>query len=111
MARAKYDNFASGGAAITGAFPNVPKYLDNQGNEASKIVGKIEPALAPGASSTAGLIRRTVWWPNITLAVSTQSRFTDAAYLWMQWANSPSMFTFMVGNPAGYYDPFQEFGL
>ena len=50
------------------------------------------------------LIRRTVWWPNITLAVSTQCKYSEAAYLWMQWANSPSMFTFMVGNPAGYYD-------
>jgi multiple sugar transport system substrate-binding protein len=103
----QYDNFAAGGAAITCAFPNMPKYLDNPGNEASKIVGKIRTGLAPGRIIDGKLIRRTVWWPNITLAVSTQSKYPEAAYLWMQWANSPSMFTFMVGNPAGYYDPFQ----
>ena len=86
----------------------MPEYLDNAGNEASKIVGKIRTGLAPGRIIDGKLIRRTVWWPNITLAVSTQSKYTDVAYLWMQWANSPSMFTFMVGNPAGYYDPFQN---
>jgi multiple sugar transport system substrate-binding protein len=103
----QYDNFAAGGAAITCAFPNMPKYLDNPGNTASKIVGKIRTGLAPGRIIDGKLIRRTVWWPNITLAVSTQSKYPEASYLWMQWANSPSMFTFMVGNPAGYYDPFQ----
>jgi multiple sugar transport system substrate-binding protein len=103
----QYDNFAAGGAAITCAFPNMPKYLDNPGNEASKVVGKMRTGLAPGRIIDGKLIRRTVWWPNITLAVSTQSKFAEAAYLWMQWANSASMFTFMVGNPAGYYDPFQ----
>jgi multiple sugar transport system substrate-binding protein len=103
----QYNNMAAGGAAMTCAFPNMPKFLDNPGNADSKIVGKLRTGLAPGRIVDGKLIRRTVWWPNITLAVSTQSMYPEAAYLFMQWAGSSPMFTFMVGNPAGYYDPFQ----
>ncbi len=70
-------------------------------------MGKLRTGLAPGRIVDGKLIRRTVWWPNITLAVSTQTKYPEAAYLFLQWADSSSMFTFMVGNPAGYYDPFQ----
>jgi len=103
----QYANMAAGGTAITCAFPNMPKFLDNPGNPDSQIVGKLRTGLAPGRIVDGKLIRRTVWWPNITLAVSTQTKYPEAAYLFLQWADSPSMFTFMVGNPAGYYDPFQ----
>ena len=103
----QYANMAAGGTAITCAFPNMPKFLDAAGNKDSKIVGKLRTGLAPGRIVDGKLIRRTVWWPNITLAVSTQTKYPEAAYLFLQWADSPSMFTFMVGNPAGYYDPFQ----
>jgi multiple sugar transport system substrate-binding protein len=103
----QYANMAAGGTAITCAFPNMPKFLDNAGNPDSKIVGKLRTGLAPGRIVDGKLIRRTVWWPNITLAVSTQTKYPEAAYLFLQWAGSASMFTFMVGNPAGYYDPFQ----
>ncbi len=103
----QYANFAAGGAAVTCAFPNMPKFLDNPDNADSKIVGKLRTGLAPGRIIDGKLIRRTVWWPNITLAVSTQSMYPEASYLFLQWAGSSPMFTFMVGNPAGYYDPFQ----
>ena len=103
----QYANMAAGGTAITCAFPNMPKFLDNPDNKDSQIVGKLATGLAPGRIIDGKLIRRTVWWPNITLAVSTQTQYPEAAYLFLQWADSPSMFTFMVGNPAGYYDPFQ----
>ena len=104
----QYNNMAAGGAAITCAFPNMPKFLDNADNPDSQIAGKLRTGLSPGRIIDGKLIRRTVWWPNITLAVSTQSKYPEAAYLFLQWANSPSMFTFMVGNPAGYFDPFQK---
>jgi multiple sugar transport system substrate-binding protein len=103
----QYANMAAGGTAVTCAFPNMPKFLDNPGNADSKVVGKIRTGLAPGRIVNGKLIRRTVWWPNITLAVSTQTKYPEAAYLFLQWAGSSSMFTFMVGNPGGYYDPFQ----
>ena len=103
----QYANMAAGGAAVTCAFPNMPKFLDNAGNPDSKIVGKIRTGIAPGRIVDGKLIRRTLWWPNITLAVSTQTRYPEASYLFLQWANSAQMFTFMVGNPAGYYDPME----
>jgi len=103
----QYNNFAAGGAAITCAFPNMPKFLDDPDYE-GVVAGKIRTGISPGRIIDGVLIRRSVWWPNITLAVSTQTKYPEAAYLFLQWANSPSMFTWMVGNPAGYYDPFQQ---
>lgn len=103
----QYNNMAAGGAAITCAFPNMPKFLDNPGNPDSTIAGKLRTGISPGRIIDGKLIRRTVWWPNITFAVSTQTKYPEVAYLFLQWGGSPSMFTFMVGNPAGYFDPFQ----
>ncbi len=103
----QYANIAAGGTAITAAFPNMPKFLDNPGNKDSKIVGKMASGLAPGRIVDGKLIRRTVWWPNVTLGVSTKSKCAEAAYLFLQWANSPSIFPWMVANPAGFMDPFQ----
>ncbi len=104
----QYNNMAAGGAAITCAFPNMPKFLDNPDNPDSTIAGKLATGIAPGRIIDGKLIRRTVWWPNITFAVSTQGKYPEASYLFLQWGGSPSLFTFMVGNPAGYFDPFQK---
>jgi multiple sugar transport system substrate-binding protein len=104
----QYNNMAAGGAAITCAFPNMPKFLDNPDNPDSTIAGKLRTGIAPGRIVDGKLIRRTLWWPNITFAVSTQCQYPEAAYLFLQWGGSPSLFTFMVGNPAGYFDPFQK---
>jgi multiple sugar transport system substrate-binding protein len=103
----QYNNMAAGGTAITCAFPNMPKFLDNPDNPDSTIAGKLRTGIAPGRIIDGALIRRTVWWPNITFAVSTQTKYPEASYLFLQWGGSPSLFTFMVGNPAGYFDPFQ----
>ncbi|MGT2467506.1 ABC transporter substrate-binding protein [Mesorhizobium atlanticum] len=37
----QYGNFAKGGAAMTCAFSNLPKFLDNTGNKDSAVTGKI----------------------------------------------------------------------
>lgn len=104
----QYANMASGGAAVTCAFPNMPKFLDSPDNKDSKIVGKIRSGLAPGRIIDGKLVRRTVWWPNQTLGVSGQSKYGEAAYLFLQWANSPQIYPWMVANPAGFMDPFQN---
>lgn len=101
----QYANFAAGGAAITCAFPNLPKFLDNPGNPDSKIVGKIRTALAPGRMVGGDLIRRSVWWPSIGHGVAANTKYPEAIYLFLQWASSGRIFTWMTGNPAGYYDP------
>lgn len=103
----QYANMAAGGAAITCAFPNMSKFLDSPDNPDSVVVGKLASGLSPGRIHNGNaLIRRTVWWPNITLAVSSQSEYPEAAYLTLQWLNA--IYSWMVGNPAGYFDPFQE---
>ncbi len=101
----QYANFAAGGAAITCAFPNLPKFLDNAGNPDSKIVGKIRTALSPGRKIGGKLIRRSVWWPSIGHGVAANTKYPEAIYLFLQWASSGRIFTWMTGNPAGYYDP------
>jgi multiple sugar transport system substrate-binding protein len=101
----QYANFAAGGAAITCAFPNMPKFLDNPGNKDSKIVGKIRTGLAPGRIINGKLIRRAVWWPSIGHGVAANTKYPEAVYLFLQWASSGRIYTWMTGNPAGYYDP------
>lgn len=103
----QYANMAAGGAAITAAFPNMPKFLDTAANPDSQIVGKMASGLAPGRLVDGQLVRRTVWWPNFTFGVSQKSACQEAAYLFLQWANSPSIYPWMTANPAGYMDPFQ----
>lgn len=103
----QYAHWAAGGAAMTCGYPNISKFQDNPGNKDSKVTGKMKTGLVPGKIINGKLIRRGTWWPNIAHAVSTQTKYPEASYLLLQWANSPSIFTWMVGNPAGYYDPFQ----
>ena len=101
----QYANMAAGGAAITCAFPNMPKFLDNPNNPDSKIVGKIRSGVAPGRVIDGALIRRTVWWPSIGHGVAANTKYPEAVYLFLQWASSGKIFTWLVANPAGYYDP------
>jgi len=83
----------------------MPKFLDNPGNKDSKIVGKIKTGLAPGRIVNGKLIRRSVWWPSIGHGVAANSKYAEATYLALQWASSGKIYTWMTGNPAGYYDP------
>jgi multiple sugar transport system substrate-binding protein len=103
----QYANFAAGGAAMSCMYPNAPKFLDNPDNPDSVVVGKMRSGITPGYIYGNQLVRRPVWWPNITLAVSSQSKYAEASYLLLQWLSSTSIYTWMTGNPAGYFDPFQ----
>ena len=103
----QYAHWAEGGAAMTCGYPNISKFQDNAGNKDSKVTGKMKTGLVPGKVINGKLIRRGTWWPNICHAVSSQTKYPEASYLMLQWADSPSIFTWMVGNPAGFYDPFQ----
>jgi multiple sugar transport system substrate-binding protein len=103
----QYGNFANGGAAMTCAFSNLPKFLDNPGNEGSKVVGKVGSHLPPGREHDEGLVRRTVLWFSITATVSSQSEYPEAAYLFLQWLGSARIYSWMTANPGGYFDPFR----
>jgi multiple sugar transport system substrate-binding protein len=103
----QYGNFASGGAAMTCAFSNLPKFLDNAANDGSKVTGKVGSHLPPGREIDGKLIRRTVLWLNLSASVSSQSKYPEASYLLLQWLGSSRIYSWMTANPGGYFDPFQ----
>ena len=103
----QYGNMGGGGAAITCAFSNMPKFLDNAANAGSKVTGKLAAALPPGTRVNGKLIRRSVLWANLMAEVSSQSKYPEACYLFLQWLGGSRTFSWMSSNPAGYFDPFQ----
>jgi multiple sugar transport system substrate-binding protein len=103
----QYGNFAGGGAAMTCAFSNLPKFLDNKANEGSKVTGKIGSMLPPGREVDGQLVRRSVLWLNLSASISAQSKHPEACYLLLQWLGSSRIYSWMTANPGGYFDPFQ----
>ncbi len=103
----QYGNFAKSGAAMTCAFSNLPKFLDNPGNEGSQVTGKIGSHLPPGREIDGKLVRRTVLWLNLSASVSTQTDYPEVCYLFLQWLGSSRIYSWMTANPGGYFDPFQ----
>jgi multiple sugar transport system substrate-binding protein len=108
----QYANMAEGRAAITCAYPNMPKFLDTQNapdwlGVQSKVYHKLRSGVSPGRVIGGALIRRTVWWPSIGHGVASNGKNTEAAYLLLQWASSGKVSTWLTANPAGYYDPWK----
>ncbi|PBC24410.1 MULTISPECIES: extracellular solute-binding protein [unclassified Mesorhizobium] len=103
----QYGNFAKGGAAMTCAFSNLPKFLDNPGNKDSAVTGKIGSMLPPGREIDGKLISRSVLWFSLTGMVSSQSKNQEVAYLLLQWLGSARIYAWMSANPGGYLDPFR----
>jgi multiple sugar transport system substrate-binding protein len=103
----QYGNFAKGGAAMTCAFSNLPKFLDNAGNKDSMVTGKIGSMLPPGREVDGKLISRSVLWLNLSASVSTQAKNPEACYLFLQWLGSARIYAWMTANPGGYFDPFR----
>ncbi|MCR9138621.1 MAG: extracellular solute-binding protein [Alphaproteobacteria bacterium] len=103
----QYGNFANAGAAMTCAFSNLPKFLDNAANDGSKVTGKVGSHLPPGRMHDDKLVSRTVLWLNLSASVSSQSEHPEACYLLLQWLGSSRIYSWMTANPGGYFDPFQ----
>lgn len=103
----QYGNFAKGGAAMTCAFSNLPKFLDNAGNKDSQVTGKIGSMLPPGREIDGKLISRSVLWLNLSASVSSQAKNPEACYLFLQWLGSSRIYAWMTANPGGYFDPFR----
>lgn len=104
----QYGNMAAGGAAMTCAFTNMPKFLDNIANEGSKVTGNMGSFVPPGRVHGEDLISRSVLWFSLAAAVSKQSKSPEACYLFLQWLGGPQISSWMVANPAGYFDPWQN---
>jgi len=107
-----YGSMAAGTSAYANANTNLAKFLDRP--EASSeewltttIGGKLGAAMPPGYQHGDDLVRRTVFYGNVSTGVSSQSEYPEAAYLFNQWASSTTIYPWMSANPAGYMDPFQ----
>jgi multiple sugar transport system substrate-binding protein len=108
----QYANMAEGGTAVTCAYPNMPKFLDTPTapdwlGVQSKVYQKLRSGVSPGRNIGGTLVRRTVWWPSIGHGVASNGKYTEAAYLLLQWASSGKVSSWLVANPAGYYDPWK----
>jgi len=62
---------------------------------------------SPAGHACQRLIRRSVLWFNLMAQVSSQSKYPEASYLFLQWLGSSRIFSWMSSNPAGFFDPFQ----
>ncbi|HZR93173.1 MAG TPA: extracellular solute-binding protein [Gaiellaceae bacterium] len=103
----QYAAMGAGQLAMASMFSNCTKFIP--GNPSlDKGFGKyLRTALAPGRMVGGKLVRRSVIYFNAQFAVNafSNSKLHEAAYLVLQWAGSGHIFTWMAGNPAGYFDP------
>ena len=104
----QYGSMAAGNTAMTCAWSNMPKFLDNAGNEGSQVVGKLGSWMPPGRVVEGDLISRSLLWFSLAAAVSEQAENPEACYLFLQWLGGPQISAWMVANPAGYFDPWQN---
>ncbi|MEM9011843.1 MAG: extracellular solute-binding protein [Pseudomonadota bacterium] len=109
-----YSGIGSGQTAHLTTYTNVTKFVDRMnadGSPASPAAGMLAAYLPPGVRHGDDLVRRSVIYYNITGTVSSQSANPEAAYLFLQWLSSTRTYSWMAGNPAGYFDPFQKANL
>lgn len=105
-----YGSMASGKSVMMSTFTNLPKFndrLDDQGKPTSAIVGKLNSFLPPGHQFGNDLVRRSTLYLGNNGSVSSQSKFKEAAYLFLQWTGSTRVFSWLTANPGGFFDPFQ----
>ncbi len=103
-----FNSFLSGQAAMTISWPPVGRWAAGYGkNEEalnwlpeSKVVDKVGYALPPGGHPELAV--------GFSLAVSSDSKNKDAAYLFMQWLNSEDISLKRVQLPYTLRDPFRE---
>jgi len=106
-----YSGIGSGQTPHLTTYTNVSKFvdrMDENGNPASPAAGMLSAHIPPGVQHDAGLVRRSVIYYNITGTVSSRSQNPEAAYLFLQWLSSTRIYSWMTGNPSGYFDPFQK---
>jgi multiple sugar transport system substrate-binding protein len=94
----------------TAIYTNIAKFgdgLKDDGSPKSKATGKMSAHLPPGRKFGDKINRRSVLYYHITAWLSSKSKYPEAAYLFMQWLSSTRTYTWMAGNPGGYFDPMQ----
>ena len=105
-----YGSMANLGSTMISTYTNIAKFNDRMnadGTPATPLTGNLGSFLPPGTAFGNDLVRRSVLYYNINAEVASQSQYPEAAYLFLQWASSTRTFSWMSGNPGGYFDPFQ----
>jgi multiple sugar transport system substrate-binding protein len=103
----QYTAFGAGQAALGNAWANLTKFVV-AGNPLDKGFGKfLRTNPSPGRRIGGSLIRRNDIFGNTSYSVNTFSdkKYHEAYYLFLQWAGSARIYTWLVANTAGYYDP------
>lgn len=107
-----YNGIGSGQTVHLMTYTNVSKFVDRMEADgttpAVPAAGKMAAYMPPGVQFGDDLVRRSVIYYNITGTVSSRSANPEAAYLFLQWLSSTRTYSWMTGNPAGYFDPFQK---
>lgn len=109
-----YSGIGSGQTAHLSTYTNVTKFVDvmnKDGTPANPAAGMLSAYAPPGVQHGNQLVRRSVIYYNITGTVSANSANPEAAYLFLQWLSSTRTYSWMAGNPSGYFDPFQKANL
>ncbi len=105
-----YAGMGNGLTAQVATYTNLAKFYDRikpDGTKSTPMSGEMGAFLPPGRIFGDDLVRRSVIYYNINAEVSSQSQNKEAAYLFLQWLSSTRTFSWMSGNPGGYFDPFQ----
>lgn len=100
--------FLQGDTAMTVSWPPYGRWAAGYGTDEealswvpkSQIAGKVGYALTPGGHPELAA--------GFALAVSSASKNKDAAYLFLQWLNSPEISTERVQLPYALRDPFRD---
>ena len=95
----------------TAIYTNIVKFGDGykaDGTPKSKATGMIGSHLPVGRLFGDKINRRSVLYYHITAWISSKSTHPEAAYLFLQWLSSTRTYTWMAGNPGGYFDPMQK---
>lgn len=95
----------------TAIYTNLVKFGDGynaDGTPKSKATGMIGSHLPVGRRHGDQINRRSVLYYHITAWISSKSAHPEATYLFLQWLSSTRTYTWMAGNPGGYFDPMQK---
>ncbi len=95
----------------TAIYTNLVKFGDGynaDGSAKSKATGMIGSHLPVGRQFGDKINRRSVLYYHITAWISSKSEYPEATYLFLQWLSSTRTYTWMAGNPGGYFDPMQQ---
>ena len=108
---AQYKLMGAGNGFMGPSFPNQTKILPgNPDLDTANVGSSIRTGLMPGRVVGGKLIRRPVIFYNISYGVNkhVSTNRQLAAYLFLQWAGSSKIYTWLTFNPGGYQDPHHK---